>query len=167
MKEFKTSDGTIVTVTPMEAYPDGCLLAAELGALVLPVVGALPPGTLGILKDSVADGNATAAIHALLKIDGESGDGLLAKVIGDGLSKVLVQLTDRERFLRLSGQLFATMVVRHEGRQVELLDQDRIRRVVGGNIRRVGELLAIALRGNLLSFSSGAGETSDDSASGQ
>lgn len=175
MSEYETSDGLEVTVTPMHAYPDGLLLGAELAAFALPVVGGLPPGVLDQVKAAISGEGDTSGRTAALSVLGslalsnpaEGGvHGSAAAALFDGLARSLTQAADRKRFLRISEPLLATLSVRHEGKQVELADVERVRRVVGSNIRLLVELLGFALRGNFASFFSGAGDTSDDSESG-
>ena len=175
MSEYETSDGLEVTVTAMHAYPDGLLLGAELAALALPAVGGLPQGVLDQVKAAISgDGDVSARVATLsvlgslaLSNPAEGGvHGSAAAALFDGLARALTQIADRKRFLRISEPLLATLSVRHEGKQVELADVERVRRVVGSNIRLLAELLGIALRGNFASFFSGVGGTSDASATG-
>lgn len=167
-KTTRTSDGLQVDVLPMEMYPDGCLLVAELSSVFLPAVSGLPSGTLGALKEAIADGNMHDAVALFAKLDGSVGgsEGSLGKSIFDGFARVLMTLADRERFTRITEQLLATLVVTVDGRRIELLDKERIRRATGSSMRLFGELVAIAARENLTSFFYGAGATSAASASG-
>lgn len=167
-KTTRTSDGLQVDVLPMEMYPDGCLLVAELSSVFLPAVSGLPAGTLGALKEALADGNMRDAVALFAKLDGSVGgsEGSLGKSIFDGFARVLMTIADRERFTRITGQLLATLTVTVDGKRIELLDKERIRRATEGSMKRFGELVAIAARENLTSFFSGAGGTSVASVSG-
>ncbi|MGL4445600.1 MAG: hypothetical protein ACRCU1_18400, partial [Alsobacter sp.] len=63
---YKTSGGLEVTVTPMLAYPDGMLLAADLLGRAFPAIGALPPGTLDLIKTALVEGSSEQAARLAL-----------------------------------------------------------------------------------------------------
>jgi hypothetical protein len=171
MSSYKTSDGMAVDVIPMEAYPDGLLLGIELTAIALPMIGALPSGAITLFKQAATSGEEGAlqvALMALLAPDpaAEGESGKEASSLFQGLARVLLSISDRARFLRISGELLKTLTVEHNGKRRELIDQNAIKAVTGQNIKLLVELLAIAFRGNLASFTSGAGGTSNASAAG-
>lgn len=169
-ERYTTSTGLDVFVTPMLAYPDGMLLAAELAALALPAIGALPPGSLDMIKTALlAEGSPDQAVKlALMSIAGPdpSTGATSASALFDGLSRALFAMTDRARFRRITGDLLRTITVQFDAKMIELVDEQKVQAVTGTNLRLVAELLGIALRGNIASFTSGAGGTSDASATG-
>jgi hypothetical protein len=167
---YTTSTGMDVFVTPMLAYPDGMLLAAELTALALPAIGALPPGSLDMIKTAMlAEGSTEQAVKlALMSVIGPdpATGAASASALFDGLSRTLFAITDRARFRRITGDLLRTLTVQLDAKMVELVDEQKVQAVTGTNLRLVAELLGIAFRGNIASFTSGAGGTSDASATG-
>lgn len=169
-ERYTTSTGLDVFVTPMLAYPDGMLLAAELVALALPAIGALPPGSIDMAKTALlTEGSPDQAVKlALMLIAGPdpSTGAASASTLFDGLSRALFAMTDRARFRRITGDLLRTITVQLDAKMVELVDEQKVQAVTGTNLRLVAELLGIALRGNFASFTSGAGGTSDASATG-
>ncbi len=171
MSSYKTSDGMAVDVIPMESYPDGLLLGIELMGIALPLIGSLPEGGITLFKQAAMSGEPGAmqvALMALLAPDpaADGEDGKKASSMFYGLAKVLFSISDRARFLRISGELLKTLTVEHNGKRRELIDQNTIKAVTGQNLKLLVELLAIAFRGNLASFTSGAGGTSNASAAG-
>lgn len=162
------SDGLAVHLTVMNAYPEGCLLSFDLGSAILPAVSSFPLDMVETFKQQFAGGDeaegemgqamAAAAMERLkdLLLNPEKADGIFM-----GIAKALLQIADRARFERISGQLLATLTVEHNGQMVELVSKTAIQKVVGTNLKRCLELLFVALRGNMTAFFSGSGDTPD------
>lgn len=173
--QYETTTGIEVHVTPMLAYPDGLLLAAELTAVALPAIGALPAGTIGLVKDVLSSEGGTDSaklavmLSAILAPDpsAEGQGAAQASALFDGLTRMLLAMADRARFRRVTGDLLRTLTVRHGGQMLELVSEKEVQQVTGFDLRLLVELLGVAIRGNLASFTSGAGGTSDASATGK
>ena len=166
------SNGMEVHVSVMHAYPDGCLLAAELSGIILPALSELPKDLVdtaqalasGAIEGKEADAASSAARARLVAIakDGEASDRVYR-----GIAKALVGLADRARFERVSQQLLSTLTVKHGGLMINLSRQSDIQTVVGSNLKLVLELLYVALKENFLAFFSGGGDTNAEASSAQ
>jgi hypothetical protein len=158
------SNGDKVDVVVMNAYPDGCLLAADLASVVLPALSEIPADIIdsakAVVSGSLEGGEARAtAAAAADRLKAVLGDDETSARMFRGLAKALAGLADRDRFERIAGQLFATLTVQHNGRIVELVNRASVQSVVGTDLKLTLELLYVALRENITSFFSGSGDT--------
>ena len=169
------SNGMEVHISVMHAYPDGCLLAAELSGIILPALSELPKDmkdlvdtaqaiASGAIEGKEAEAASSAARARLLAIakDDETSDRVYRAI-----AKALVGLADRARFERVSQQLLSTLTVKHGGLMINLSRQSDVQTVVGSNLKLVLELLYVALKENFLAFFSGGGDTNAEASSAQ
>jgi hypothetical protein len=164
------SNGTKVDVVVMNAYPDGCLLAADLASVVLPALSEIPADVVNSAKavasGALEGGEARAAASAAAeRLKAVLNDDEASARMFRGMAKALAGLADRDRFERIAGQLFATLTVQHGGRLVELANRAAVQSVVGTDLKLALELLYVALKENFTSFFSGGGDTIAESSS--
>lgn len=158
-------DGKVVHCQPMLAYPNGCLVAADLLALLAPAFGALPDGMTNAIKNALSgEGSAASALEQAAILFGANpatggAGGKVASALFDAIATMLLQLADRARFERLAGPLLACLTVEHGDKLVPLDSTAAIQTVTGTNIALLANLLAAAVKGNMPDFFSGGGAT--------
>lgn len=169
---IKLSNGMEVHVSVMHAYPDGCLLAAELSGVILPALSEFPKdlvdGAKALASGSLEGKEAEAASAAMKsRIQAVLHDDGVFESVCRGVAKSLLALADRARFDRVSQQLLGTLTVRCRGLMVPLLKTSDVQAIVGSDLKLILELLYVALKENFTAFFSGSGDTSGEASIGQ